>query len=260
MGVTVSLYPEIEWLSAIASEIKEFQKRMDERDKIENLSKQEADIDDVDEVNEAILDTLINEETGYNASSSSASSDEENKKDEIEESENKKNDDEEEEIIYFEDSDSEKDKKNKKEEKEQKKQAIMFKKIGRKRLEELVDKKSVSAYDHYLFLKEMECELQKFETKWPVIDLMDEHHPRRQYIDSVISKCDNKLPCNALSDFSWSSPIDYPDKIPRGKIIGIYESKAKNKENIPGFLQPMIYNEHGQIDRKWAIFIPSDKR
>merc|ERR1712129_454432 len=68
--VTVSIYPEIEWLSAIAPEIKEFQKRMDERERLETIAKEEAekqtedDDDDVDEVNEAILDTLTQEDDG----------------------------------------------------------------------------------------------------------------------------------------------------------------------------------------------------
>merc|ERR1712129_621830 len=70
--VTVSIYPEIEWLSEIAPEIKESQKRMDERERLETIAKEEAekqtedddDDDDVNEVNEAILDTLTQEDDG----------------------------------------------------------------------------------------------------------------------------------------------------------------------------------------------------
>merc|ERR1712129_263859 len=76
--VTVSIYPKIEWLSAIAPEIKEFQKRMDERERLETIAKEEAekqteDDDDVNEVNEAILDTLTQEDDGGASSSSSHS-------------------------------------------------------------------------------------------------------------------------------------------------------------------------------------------
>merc|ERR1712154_754389 len=61
--VAVSIYPEIEWLSAIRPEIKDFQKRMDEREAKEqaDAANNDEDDDDVDEVNNAILETLTQE-------------------------------------------------------------------------------------------------------------------------------------------------------------------------------------------------------
>merc|ERR1712154_298025 len=76
--VAVSIYPEIEWLSAIRPEIKDFQNRLDERDRLKLVETEEIEeeLEDDQDVNEVILDELTKlEEKGYAASSSSASSD-----------------------------------------------------------------------------------------------------------------------------------------------------------------------------------------
>merc|ERR1719242_1947760 len=143
---------------------------------------------------------------------------------------------------------------------DEKSQEIMFKKMGKKRIEELVDKNSVTAYDHYLFLKEMAADFAKFEDKWSSTDIMDDEHPRREYIDTVIKKCGGKTPRDALDNFDWPSPSDHSDKLPRGRVVGIYEPNKTAKDSIPGYLLPMIRSQYGEIDQRWAIFTPSDKR
>eukprot|EP01084_Bolivina_argentea_P154212 268851_1 len=138
--------------------------------------------------------------------------------------------------------------------------------VKRRRLEDLKDKKSVTAYSHYLFLRDMLCDFTSFSRKWSSISLMDVTHPHRSYIDKVISKCNNMLPSEAIKhdNFAWSNPNDInlsKHLIARGKIIGIYKRhKLGSSEMIPGYLLPIIYNDRGEIDRKWAEFTPLDKR
>jgi len=136
---------------------------------------------------------------------------------------------------------------------------IMFKK-ARRRFEDLNDEDSITALDQYLLIKDFIEDFKKFTEYWPHIPLTDKHHPRRDYIKKVMKKCGGKLPSEALQSFEWADPASHGDKIPRGKIVGIYDGCMSNKQTIPGFLQPLVYNEYGQIDRKWAIFTPDDKR
>eukprot|EP00486_Rosalina_sp_Unknown_P013888 CAMPEP_0201595902 /NCGR_PEP_ID=MMETSP0190_2-20130828/192749_1 /ASSEMBLY_ACC=CAM_ASM_000263 /TAXON_ID=37353 /ORGANISM="Rosalina sp." /LENGTH=704 /DNA_ID=CAMNT_0048056045 /DNA_START=685 /DNA_END=2796 /DNA_ORIENTATION=+ len=131
---------------------------------------------------------------------------------------------------------------------------------ARRRFEDLNDENSITAYDQYLFLKVNIEDFKKFEQKWPDLTLTDENHPRRDYIDKVMKKCGGKLPTEALADFAWNAPSEHLDKIPRGKIIGIYSRNKRGRSAVPGFIQPLIYNAYGEIDRKWAVFTPDDKR
>ncbi len=183
--------------------------------------------------------------------------------DNCDESENK-NDENEEEIIFFDDSDSDK---KKEEELEEKDDNIVPKgpHIKRKRLEDLCDNTSVTAYDHWLFLKDMITDFKNFSNKWNDIPLLDMNHPRRDYINKVIKKCNNMLPSLAIKSdkFEWDNPSDisYRNKIACGKVIRIYSKKCKRvDETVGGYLLPIIYNQTGEIDRKWAEFTPLDKR
>eukprot|EP01084_Bolivina_argentea_P291393 500809_1 len=188
--VVVSLYPQIEWMSAIKPEIKEFQDRLDERDRLKS----------------------------DNSSSSNSSEEEQQQK----------------------------KKSNKR----------------RARLEDLVDSQSITAYDYYLFLKDAVSDFSEFDNKWGRdFDLLDAQHPRRQYIDQVMAKCGGKKPSEALESFEWDNPKNNEkESIARGRVLAIYESNKSSTDKISGFLLPIIYNDRGAIDRKWAQFTPFDKR
>eukprot|EP00485_Elphidium_margaritaceum_P009111 CAMPEP_0202688440 /NCGR_PEP_ID=MMETSP1385-20130828/3959_1 /ASSEMBLY_ACC=CAM_ASM_000861 /TAXON_ID=933848 /ORGANISM="Elphidium margaritaceum" /LENGTH=1425 /DNA_ID=CAMNT_0049343427 /DNA_START=145 /DNA_END=4422 /DNA_ORIENTATION=- len=144
---------------------------------------------------------------------------------------------------------------------EEKTNALMFKSAGkRNRLHDFVDDASITAFEQYLFLKDCVQDFLQFEEKFPEYALTDAQHPRSRYIAQVIEKCGGKLPAEALQDFSWSDPSRHRMQIPRGRIIGIYEANIANRDTVPGYLQPLVYNEYGEIDRRWAVFTPDDKR
>jgi len=284
--VTVSIYPEVEWMQAIRQEVMDFKNVLDQRDadKARKLAEEEMEDEDDEEetdVNEVLLDghrksnergTAKDEYTATSSSGDSTGNDHGDgngdgmeHRDEPAQRTESGHDDE---------SNNQQDapqmdtaKKGDDEKKEdgnvdpdEKSQEIMFNKMGKKRIEELVDRESVTAYDHYRFLTEMAADFAKFEEKWPSMEITDDDHPRREYMDSVMQKCGGKTPQSALDDFEWPSPSDHPDKLPRGRVLGIYESNKTAKEMVPGYLLPMIRNQNGEMDQRWAIFTPSDKR
>lgn len=279
--VSVSIYPEVEWMQAIRQEVMDLKDELDRRDadKARKLAEEEMEEEEDEEeedtdVNAVLLDghRKSNAKDEYTATSSSGDSTGNDHGDgngdgmETDEPvQTATSAEEQEEDHNLEDKPQTEDAKGDEkedgdEDPDEKSQEIMFKKMGKKRIEELVDKDSVTAYDHYRFLLEMAADFAKFQEKWPSMDILDEDHPRREYMDSVIKKCGGKPPQSALDDFEWPSPADHPDKLPRGRVLGIYESNKTAKEAIPGYLLPMIRNQNCEIDQRWAIFTPSDKR
>jgi len=158
-------------------------------------------------------------------------------------------------------SSKDKDEEKEKEEKEKKSQEALFsKKRSKDKMEALKDPSSITALEHFIFLKETAADFAKFADKWPSLELTDANHPRREYISSVLKKLDNARPSDLLKDFAWSSPAAHPNLMPRGKVVSIYRAKRETKTAVPGFIVPATRGPRGEIDRKWAVFTPSDRR
>jgi len=327
--VTVSIYPEKEWLQAIRQEVVDFKEALDQRDRdredtarkealceemedleigMEEPLEMAAELEMEEEVDMELDDEDNDDENGYNASGSSSDSMARNEDDGdgdgdgdgmIVEEEPAGN------ALSAEDpsgsalsaeepvanalsaedfpssalsaeeppradkGDANQEGDEKKEDGDEKKedgddkpggkaQGEMFQKMDRKRMDRLLDENSVTAYDHYLFLKNAVSEWDRMEEKWPSLDADDAEHPRRAFMDSVVAKCGGKTPREALSHFDWPSPHSFPDRLPRGRVVGLYDQKRSARESVPGYLLPVTRGKN--VDSKWALFTPSDKR